>query len=163
MVTHVDYDADRWSSNTVNTLRKSEPDHQRMTIFAANNRYIGTCVKTASSADLILTWKGNMYPFVPDDGEAQRNDSLTAYSTPAAIVYTAAGFMNKDLHGICENADKSVSVYFGEGYEAAVGVAALPHEGMAAKRREIYDLTGRRVARPAKGVYIINGKKYFIK
>lgn len=163
MVTHVDYDADRWSSNTVNTLRKTGPDHQRMTIFAANNRYIGTCVKTASSADLILTWKGNMYPFVPDDGEAQRNDSLTAYSTPAAIVYTAAGFMNKDLHGICENADKSVSVYFGEGYETAVGVAVLPQEGMAAKRREIYDLTGRRVARPAKGVYIINGKKYFIK
>ncbi len=137
--------------------------HQRMTIIAANNRYIGTCVKSATNADLMLTWAGNLYPFVPTSGDAQRNDSLTAYSTPAAIVYTAEGFMNKDLHGICENADKSVSVYFGEGYETAVGVAALPQEGMAAKRREIYDLTGRRVARPAKGVYIINGKKYFIK
>lgn len=159
MVTHVDYDAGKWTNNRVNT----EVNHQRMTIIAANNRYIGTCVKSATNADLMLTWAGNFYPFVPTSGDAQRNDSLTAYSTPAATVFTQAGFMNKDLHGICENADKSVSVYFGEGYETAVGVAALPQDGMAGERREIYDLTGRRVARPTKGLYIINGRKSYIK
>ena len=159
MVTHVDYDAGKWSSNSVNTVA----DHQRMTIIAANNRYIGTCVKGATSQDLITTWTGNPYPYIPTDGDAQRNDSLTAYSTPAATVYTPAGYMHKDLHGICENADQSVSVYFGEGYYEAVAVAALPQDGRADRRREIYDLTGRRVARPAtNGIYIIDGRKVFI-
>lgn len=159
MVTHMDYDLGKWNSNSVNTVA----DHQRMTIIAANNRYIGTCVEGATSADLILTWTGNPYPFIPTDGDAQRNDSLTAYSTPAATVFTQAGFMHKDLHGICENDDHSMSLYFGEGYEDAVGVAALSQDGIAVKRREIYDLTGRRVVRPARnGIYMIDGRKVFI-
>jgi len=133
--------------------------HQRMTIIAANNRYYGTCVaKADEAAELIKTWSGNCYPF-------EENDSLTASSIPAATVYTPAGFMYKDLHGICEQADNTVVVYFGEGYDLAVGVETIPQDGVPAKdaRRAIYDLTGRRVARPAtSGLYIVDGRKVFI-
>ena len=32
-----------------------------------------------------------------------------------------------------------------------------------AKSKEAYDLTGRKVAKPSKGIYIINGKKVIVK
>ena len=104
-VTHVDYDSGRWNNNNVNTDAK----HQRMTIIAANNRYIGTCVDSATGDDLLKTWAGNLYPF-------ESNDSLTAYSTPAATVFTSSGFMNKDINAICQLEDGSITLYFGNDY-----------------------------------------------
>ena len=157
MVTHVDYNAGKWSGNTVNTDTK----HQRMTIIAANNRYIGTSIKTASMNDIIETWRGNLYPFVYyKNGQEICNDSLTAYSTPAATVYTPAGFMNKDLHGIVENNDKSVSVYFGDDF--TVGITAPASKPANPAPHVIYDLSGRRVLLPSKGIYVIDGRKVVI-
>ncbi|MBQ5909770.1 MAG: hypothetical protein IIW85_05525 [Bacteroidaceae bacterium] len=49
----------------------------------------------------------------------------------------------------------SVSV---NGY--ATGIGSLDAE---VERGEIYDMNGRRVQQPAKGVYVINGKKVMIK
>ena len=154
MVTHVDYDAGKWSGNTVNT----DVAHQRMTIIAANNRYLGTCHTELPASEIIKTWNGNLYPF-------EGNDSLTAYSTPAATVFTAAGFMRKDLNGICENTDGSVSIYFGDGYKTAVGIGEVPQEGLESEgaRGIVYDLTGRRLAQPTtKGVYIVDGRKVYV-
>ena len=39
------------------------------------------------------------------------------------------------------------------------GIEDLKADTSVAKKRDIYDLTGRRVMQPAKGIYIINGKK----
>ena len=46
---------------------------------------------------------------------------------------------------------------FGNG---TTGIGSLDTE---MERGEVYDLNGRRVLQPAKGVYIINGKKVIIK
>ena len=147
MVTHVDYDASRWGNNTVNT----DANHQRMTIIAANNRYKGTCTPGISSSELILTWQGNCYPY-------EANDSLTSNSIPAATVFTTGGYMRQDLNKITENEDeaKSVSFYFGNDY--LVGVQTLEAQEAAADDA-IYDLSGRRVAKPGKGLYIVGGRK----
>ena len=148
-VTHVDFDANRWSSNTVNT----DSFHQRMTIIAANNRYIGTCVRSATGADLITTWSGNCYPF-------ENNDSLTAYSVPAATVFTAAGFMHKDLNSIHENDDKTVTLYFGNDFTVGMSEVA---SARPARRPRLFDLAGRRVqGTPRSGLYINDGRKVVI-
>lgn len=148
-VTHVDFDSNRWSNNSVNT----DGNHQRMTIIAANNRYIGTCVTSATAADLIKTWNGNCYPF-------ETNDSLTANSVPAATVFTAAGFMHKDLNSIRENDDKTVTLYFGNDF--TVGVSEVASE-MPARSQSVFDLAGRRVlGAPRSGLYIVDGRKVAI-
>ncbi|MBQ8968581.1 MAG: M6 family metalloprotease domain-containing protein [Bacteroidaceae bacterium] len=108
-VTHVDYLSSRWNANTVNT----DTLHQRMTIIAANNRYIGTNSAatearrngTKDTEEWVKTLNGNLWP-----GD-QCNYSLTDESTPAAEVYTG-GLMHKPLRNITENLDGTVTVCF---------------------------------------------------
>ena len=99
-VTHVDYLASRWNGNTVNT----DPDHQRMTIIAANNNYTGT-----NATDDMTVWRetmrGNLFP-----GE-NYNYNLTDETDPAATVYTG-GLLHKPLRNITENEDGTVSVCY---------------------------------------------------
>ena len=45
--------------------------------------------------------------------------------------------------------------------ETYTGVAEL--KAQPAKQNAIYDLSGRRVEKAVKGLYIINGKKYLVK
>lgn len=148
-VTHVDYNSSRWNNNTVNTDEK----HQRMTIIPANNRLIGTTA-TDVFAEARETWRGNLYPYVNDG--VVINDSLTAHSTPAATVFTSRGLMNKDLNEIHENEDKTVSFLFGN---YGTGVNAVSSSPAVAP---FYDLSGRRVQRPARGLYIVGGHKVLI-
>ena len=47
-----------------------------------------------------------------------------------------------------------------DGYASGIGTLLAKGEGM---KGEVYSLSGQRVARPAKGLYIVNGKKVIIK
>lgn len=97
LIEHIDYDDDIWYNNVVNTTDNSDfpNDHQRITIFHANN--IDAYERYAA------------YPF-------KDNDSLTNYSSPAARVYNANSdgsyFMNCAVSGITENADSTMSFIF---------------------------------------------------
>ena len=158
-VTHIDFLQSVWNSNRVN----NDVNHQRMTIIAANNRYIGTYLDDASNEDLIKTWNGNLYPFkgVADDGTEILNDSLTAHSTPAATVYSASGFMNKDINRIHENEDKTVSFYFGNDFVDAI---ADHSSNESADVLQLFDIAGRPVALPERrGIYISRGRKYLVR
>jgi len=71
LIFHVDYDEEVWKNNEVNSTAKGTEtgnDHQRCTIFLADNR------TTSQSRDA--------YP-------SEGNDSLTANSAPAAMWYNA--------------------------------------------------------------------------
>ena len=162
-VTHVDYNASSWNSNNVNT----NANHQRMTIIAANNRYIGTSREDADWDDIILTWKGNLYPYsYTDGGVTHVNDSLTAYSTPAATVFTKGGFMNKDIHGIKNNLDQTVTLYFGNDYGDAIESVSDDRNGQRSVAAGAWtDLSGRRLQeKPTKrGLYISpDGRKVVV-
>ena len=163
-VTHVDYDKSIWTANSVNT----DSIHQRMTVIAANNLYNGSTAlqneklsPPITAADMIESWAGTLYPFVKDG--VVMNDSLTALSTPAATVYTPSGFMYKDLHAIHENADKSVTFYFGNDYvDGLTQPSAMP----SLTSSPMYDLSGRPVTTSGslrKGVYIQAGRKRLIR
>ena len=52
-----------------------------------------------------------------------------------------------------------LSFYDGGGTTGFDGVRGLTEDG----RGDIYDLQGRRVTNPTKGIYIVNGKKVIIK
>ncbi len=165
-ITHVDYNANRWNNNYVNT----DKNHQRMTIIAANNRYVGTYDDNVTMADLVETWNGNLYPYTYKDaaGVTHCNDSLTAYSVPAATVYTASGFMNKDIHAIRQNDDQTVSFYFGNDYVSSI--SETPAASYSQEMRDThvwYDLCGRQIRRSSSlphGLYINQyGRKVLIR
>lgn len=101
MVTHVDYNATRWSNNTVNT----DASHQRMTIVAANNDYRGTNTKGLTQREWREILRGQTYP------GTSLNYALTDESTPAAEVYVG-GFLHKPLRSIVEKSDGTVTVCF---------------------------------------------------
>lgn len=99
-VTHVDYNKYRWENNTVNT----DPQHQRMTIIAANNRYVGTN-EAETNQEWFETLAGNLYP-----GNTFNYD-LTDDSYPAATVYTGK-YMRQPIRDISEEADGTVTLKF---------------------------------------------------
>ena len=105
-VTHVDYNKNRWMSNTVNANQY----HQRMTIIAANNSYLGTNLDITSD-EWANSLAGNLYP-----GNTY-NYNLTDESSPAAQVFSGSdvwvgSLMHKPLRNITENEDGTVTVCF---------------------------------------------------
>lgn len=114
LIEHVDYDKDIWEWNAVNTTNggyypegSSTPsynDHQRITIFHANN----------------IEYDGNnaTYPYAS-------LDSLTDSSQPAATVWNANAdgtyLMHCRVYGITQNADGTVAFSFGRADGNATG------------------------------------------
>ena len=56
-----------------------------------------------------------------------------------------------------------LSISFGEGEVTGISEATLLNINEVIKNNIVYDLSGRRVAKPTKGLYIVNGKKVVIK
>lgn len=106
LIEHIDYDKDIWEWNAVNTTNggyypegsytPSYNDHQRITIFHANN----------------IEYDGNnaTYPYAS-------LDSLTDSSLPSASVWNAntdgSYLMHCRVYGITQNADGTVAFSFG--------------------------------------------------
>lgn len=109
LVLHVDYDETIWINNVINTIGSFRMvdgytdnfsnDHQRLTIFHADNR-MGSSV---------FDLAGDTYPY-------GTRDSLTTHSVPAAKVYNVNtdGLynLNKGLRNITQNDDGTISFNF---------------------------------------------------
>ncbi len=101
LVTHVDYNAKAWNSNTVNNTET----HQRMTFIPASNSYanlIGTC---ESSEAWRMALAGHLYP------GTSLNYNLTDESAPASVVY-AGGLMGKPVRNITEAEDGTITLCY---------------------------------------------------
>lgn len=94
LVTHVDYDADAWNNNNINT-----GNHQRFTPIAADNSLV------ADDEDCA----GDAFPY-------NGNNSLTNSTTPAATLYNkntdGSYYMNKQLTDIARHDDGTMSFSF---------------------------------------------------
>ena len=104
-----------------------------------SNKLEGTLAPTYVSADQYYGLKGN--EFVP----------VTAGTVPAGKALLPASEVPASVRGLSfvfDNADGIVEMRKGE------------NETM---RSEVFDLSGRRVVKPTKGLYIVNGKKIMVK
>ena len=63
------------------------------------------------------------------------------------------------ISDITKNIDGSVEFYL----QLATGISNVKEDSESTVSDAIYDLQGRLVDNPSKGVYIVNGKKVFIK
>lgn len=108
---------------------------------------------------------GNYAPFTIDDGN---KDYVLFFSTGNKIGYSKTTprtlkCMRAHLEMTNPNAARSIELDFGEG--KTTGIDGLNGELKNGKIEELkfYDLNGRRVENPTKGIYIVNGKKVVIK
>ena len=115
LVLHVDYDADIWRTNYVNTIvdNRNIPgsdhiynDHQRLTIIHADNDDDRTYWSPSTSSYSRQTESTDAYPYL-------QNDSLTDNSSPAAVLHNGNvdrhRFMNRGIHDITINTDSTMS------------------------------------------------------
>ena len=147
LIIHVDFDKDIWEANGVNVIQTYgafQNDHQRMTIFHADN--------DDQKTDFSL--QRDPYPY-------GKRDSLTDNSIPAAKLYTpnlaGSKYMNKPITQIKRNADLTMSFHFGSGASGIVNVAT-ENEG---NRVKIYHIAGKDVWVPVgAGTHHHQGAKY---
>jgi hypothetical protein len=132
LISEVNYKKSAWTSNEVNV----EEGH-RYCIVPANNHY---SYKTA-----------NEHLF------GNTNHEFTSTSTPASITQFGST-MDKPLTNIIYKEGKTTFDFCG----GTMGGIEVGPTANSQQPTAIYDLLGRRVANPTKGVYIVNGKKIVI-
>ena len=167
VIYYVDYDAKRWSNNTVNNLYSST-DHPHFTLVYADQRDYDSWKSELSAYPTDQRYKGPhrmnclflsdaAYPFIKGDTE---NHELTDKSTPAAIVYNAnkdgQTTLNKAITNIQMADDGTISFDFMGGTTDIKEVGKVNDDNW-------YDLQGRKIANPTRGLYIKEGKIIFKK
>ena len=144
VITHYDYDETAWYNNTVNNTAS----HQRAVIIPACNNN--------------TTTSQFPFPYVAKNlngTEEILNDCLTNDSKPAASVFNKntdnTYFMNKPLTNIRRDNEGLISFDF-------MGGTSDIHSIMTDEDPAdliYYDIQGRKVTMPSRGIYIIRNKK----
>ena len=160
MITHVDYDQTKWGTNQVNA---SASDHQRCTIFHADNDADGTVLESI---------KNDLYPYM--SGGVPLNDELTDDSRPAAKLYNknadGTKYMGKPITAIKKNVNGTISFDVMGGNEdnildnttSETAIKDIKADTRKADNR-VYSIDGRYLGDDinalGKGLYIVGGKK----
>lgn len=138
LVWHVDYDEMLWEANTVN----NKANHQHVDLIEADN------VKSNS------TRAADVFP-------GPKNITSFTFDTKPQLASWAKKRLAYDITDIAESADGIISfnaVPSGTNDPGAVdGIEAADSNDNI-----YYDLAGRRVKNPGKGIYILNGKKVIL-
>ena len=146
LVTHVDYSASLWTSNSVN----NDPDHRRVMYVPADNGYNLTYRQSGeSSTDFWNTYRNDLFP-----GGLGVKD-FTDTTTPSADVFTPSGKLGAPVYGITEHADGTITFAFLEKSLTGVQGVTTEENGTAT---EVYGINGRRLPGlqgAAPGVYIV--------
>lgn len=166
VVYHVDYLQSAWTGNTVNNVKS----RRRFALVNADNRDYDAWDAYIQKASLgTYAASGHMnnrhlstsaYPWV--EGE-QTLDSLTDHSVPATAMHAKNAadttLLSKPITRIRVSDDGLVSFDFMGGDPTGIRTV---NRWPAAGEGCIYDLQGRRVLKPRRGLYIVGGKKIVI-
>ncbi len=135
LVWHIDYKEAVWILNAVNNTAT----HQYVDLIEADN------VKSKSSR-------------AADSFPGRKNITSFGYDTKPQLVSWSKQRLAYDLEDITESEEGLISFNAMKFSDNAVGEIEVSSADAV-----YYDLTGRRVANPGKGIYICNGKKIILK
>ena len=167
LIFHVDFNRTAWQDNYVNTDVKD-----RYSLFHASSKDFRAWCPQNNGKDLTRWTEDNWlrssylstsaYPYTDPETLAV-NNSLTDESSPAATLFTAAAdgrkLMDKSITNIRLADDGTIFFDFmKETPTSVLSCQEQTHNAVAL----IYDLQGRRLSSPAKGIYI-QGEKLIIK
>lgn len=139
LVWHVDYDEKVWESNTVN----DKSTHQHVDLVEADN------VKSSSTRD------ADAFP-------GPKNVTSFGFETTPQLASWAKERLAFDFVDIDESEDGIISL---TAVAAPVNNDPGAVDGIQASDNRVdvyYDLAGRKVKNPGKGIYIVNGKKVIL-
>lgn len=136
LVWHVDYDAKVWEKNTVN----NKSNHQHVDLIEADN------VKSAS------TRAADAFP-------GPKNVISFGFETKPQLASWEKKRLAFDIEDIEESEDGLISFMAVAAPENNDPGAVEDVEASLTGEKVYYDLAGRRVKNPGKGIYIVNGKK----
>ncbi len=139
LVWHVDYDERIWENNTVN----NKSNHQHVDLVEADN------VKSNSSR------AGDAFP-------GTKNVTSFGFETKPQLASWAKKRLAFDIEDIEESEDGLISFTAVKAPEESDPNAVEGIEAAGANDNVYYDLAGRRVKNPGKGIYIVNGKKVIL-
>lgn len=152
LVVHVDYDSWVWQKNEVNatsTQSVTKNDHTRCAVVAADNNRVST----------VSSMAGDAYPAATNG-----NDSLTAYSQPAAFWYHTAtgvkGVARMAITDIRQQDDWLMAFSFRAAPDPTAGMADVAGD---AQPQPVYTLSGQyagtSLSRLPRGVYVVGKRK----
>lgn len=145
LITHVDYQYSEWVGNRVNT----SSTHQRMTILPADSKLITSI--DGYTTEYYESIAGDLYP----------GSQNTTYISHLRFKCFTGDPLETNVTNIVQNDDGSVMLELNYGSE--VGIDDIIYKDNNKEDNVYFDLSGRKVIRPNKGVYIVNGKKVFVK
>ncbi len=135
LVWHVDYNKKVWDENTVNNKK----NHQHVDLVEADN------VKSASTRD------GDAFP-------GPKEITAFGFETKPQLASWSKTRLAYDLEDITESEEGLIS-FNAIAAELEEPDAVEGIEDIKDTENVYYDLAGRRVKNPGKGIYIVNGKK----
>ncbi|MDE6291542.1 MAG: M6 family metalloprotease domain-containing protein, partial [Muribaculaceae bacterium] len=135
LVWHIDYKEAIWTMNAVNNTAT----HQYVDLIEADN------VKSSSSR-------------AADSFPGRKNITSFGFDTKPQLASWSKKRLAFDIEEIAESEDGLISFNAKPFDDNAVGEMEISGE-----KGVYYDLMGRRVANPGKGIYICNGKKIIMK
>lgn len=148
LVTHVDYTLDSWQQNRVNVTIH----HQRLTVLPADGVLISSSRDDPWTEEYFTSLRNDLYP-----------GGLNVTSIPSSrFTLFSGGTLPVNITDIRQNDDLTVSVDFNGGEPNDIE-DITSDGGINGNGSTYYDLMGRKVGNPSKGVYISGGKKIFIK
>jgi secreted metalloprotease len=138
---HIDYDADNWALNAVNTNQQ----HLRCSIVRADGIW-----QSAAKAKHLDEYRGDFFPGLSEAKE------FSVESTPRFFWYK--GTSRHRFYGMRTNEDSTMTFSYDD-----YSVVGLPQSQAVTQDAEtpLYDLSGRRVSSPLQPnqIYIGGGKK----
>ena len=146
LISEVTYNATAWKNNTVN----ADTIHRHCVVPANNDYNYKTANKHLFGAEVVN--KETQQVFI--------NPTFTIDSAPASITQFGAT-MDKPLTDIHYDATTGRTTFNFRGGDVENGMDELRMHNSDFSIH--YDLLGRPVANPSKGIYIVNGKKVIFK
>ncbi len=139
LVWHIDYDAKVWADNVVN----NKSSNQHVDLVEADN------MKSSS------TRAGDAFP-------GTKNVTSFGFETKPQLASWANKRLTFDLENIEESEDGLISFNAVPAPSVNDPNAVEGIEAIDVNENVYYDLAGRRVKNPGKGIYIVNGKKVIL-
>ena len=148
-------EADEIKANIPCLLKATKATGGKGTYTFENVTFVaGEPTKEADDVSFIGTYAPTILAATTTGNYVVSDDKLYLVDSDVSVKATRAYFT---VEGASEAGVKSISMSFGDDATGIVNVVESE-----AKSGKIYDLQGREVKNPARGIYIIDGKKVFL-
>jgi hypothetical protein len=128
-------------------------------VAASGTAISGNLLKPGTGASVAASTEGTYHYVFGYKKPAEVVTEYGFYNLPADTEIAAGKAFLETATALAQNA-RVLTIVFDD--EETTGISSM-HNAQCIMHNEVFDLQGRKVAQPTKGLYIMNGKKVVIK